>query len=193
MTYEVVHFREAENILRDKNMEQELKVVLDCIDQDLHDRIYRLTILKQTLDYLGWRDNGDIPILEGRRYAYKGMRNRVAIEASLTNYEAILDALFRLQIGYDKGEIDLGIVLLTAQRSSRSPLGDNRELVKKEVESLYPTISLPVVIALMDMGTPQCISAENGGFEEKEKARTEGHLDAENGESQEKEVSSDDE
>ncbi len=73
--------------------------------------------------------------------------------------------MFRLQIGFDKGEIDLGIVLLNAQRSSRSPLGNNRELVQKEVESLYPTISLPVVIALMDLGTPQCISA-NGGSEE---------------------------
>ncbi len=166
MTYEVVHFRNAEEILREKKMEQELKDVLDCIDQDLHDRIYRGTILKQTLDYLGWRENGDVPILEGRRYSYKGMRNRVAIEAALTNYEAILDALFRLQIGFDKGEIDLGIVLLNAQRSSRSPLGNNRELVQKEVESLYPTISLPVTIALMDLGTPQCISAENGGSEE---------------------------
>ena len=52
MTYDVVRFRNAEEILREKKMEQELKDVLDCIDQDLHDRIYRIVsnrLLKKAL------------------------------------------------------------------------------------------------------------------------------------------------
>ncbi|MCK5681340.1 hypothetical protein KAI46_11075, partial [bacterium] len=41
-----------------------------------------------------------------------------------------------------------------------SPLGDSIELVKSEIEELYPTISLPVVVALFDVVVPD-YSADN--------------------------------
>jgi hypothetical protein len=50
--------------------------------------------------------------------------------------------------------IDMGIVLVNAQRAEKSPLGNTKELVEKEIEMLYPTISLPVSIALFDLGKP---------------------------------------
>jgi len=78
----------------------------------------------------------------------------VAIDGSFSSYEYIQDALLRLQVGFDKKKIETGIVLLTAQRSEKSPLGSTRELVEQEIQDLYPTISMPVIIALFDLGKP---------------------------------------
>ncbi len=84
------------------------------------------------------------------------------------------NSLFRLQIGFDKGRFDMGILLLNQFRSEKSPLGNNIKLVKQEVEALFPTISMPVSIVLFDLSKPQCLdpdpvspsakSAVNGGF-----------------------------
>ena len=61
-------------------------------------------------------------------------------------YEYIQNALLKLQVGFDKKKIDMGIVMVTAQRSKKSKLGSTKDLVAKEIELLYPTISLPVTI-----------------------------------------------
>jgi hypothetical protein len=53
-----------------------------------------------------------------------------------------------------KGRIETGILMLTSERSEKSKLGNSVELAKAEVEQLYPTISMPVTIALFDLGTP---------------------------------------
>ena len=60
----------------------------------------------------------------------------------------------RLQVGFDKGLIETGILMLTAARSEKSSYGTSRELAEAEVELLYPTISMPVSIALFDLGAP---------------------------------------
>ncbi len=44
--------------------------------------------------------------------------------------------------------------MLTAARSEKSSYGTSRELAEAEVELLYPTISMPVSIALFDLGAP---------------------------------------
>ena len=58
-------------------------------------------------------------------------------------------------IEFDKGRIETGILMLTSERSEKSRLGTSIELAKAEVEQLYPTISMPVTIALFDLGTPE--------------------------------------
>ena len=45
--------------------------------------------------------------------------------------------------------------MLTSSRSEKSRLGTSIELAKAEVEQLYPTISMPVTIALFDLGSPE--------------------------------------
>jgi hypothetical protein len=160
MPYEIIHFREAEKIIKSKKMKKEVDTMLKYVDESLYERWYRGTLLKSCLEEMGWRDDDQLNILEGRRYSYKGFFKRIAVEANLTNYEWILDGLFRLQIGFDKGRFDLGLLLLNQFRSEKSPLGNNIELVKQEVESLYPTISMPVSIVLFDLGNPQCLDPE---------------------------------
>jgi hypothetical protein len=67
-------------------------------------------------------------------------------------------------VGFDKGFLDTGLLLLNQHRSEKSPLGNNADLVKAELEDLFPTISMPLSIVLYDLGKPQCIdpNGDNG-------------------------------
>ena len=62
--------------------------------------------------------------------------------------------------------IDTGILMLTAARSEKSSLGTSRDLAIAEVEQLYPTISMPVSIALFDLGAPVISNGEEEGGDE---------------------------
>ena len=108
---------------------------------------------------MGWCD-ANRQILKGRRYLYKGLKKQVAIEGNFASYEYILEGLFRLQVGFDQSRIDTGVLMLTGQRSKKSQLGTTNDLVKTEIEMLYPTISMPVTIALFDLGSP-CLPDDN--------------------------------
>ena len=152
MPFELLHFRDAEKILADMNMEEDLKNTLDYLDTVIYGTSHSAILLKEALKDMGWRENGTLNILDGRRYQYKGLKNRVAIEGFIGAYEIVHDGLFRLQIGFEKGKVDLGILLLNGLRSIDSPFGTTRELVEWEVTELEPTIMIPVAIAVFDVG-----------------------------------------
>ena len=164
MPFEVIHFRGSDKILKDKNLDRDVQVTLEYVDDVLCGAIYRRELFRQALEEMDWRGsgNGDLKILDGRRYMYKGVKRGVALEGNFSAYEFILEGLFRLQIGYDKGMIETGILMLTSHRSEKSSYGTSRELAEAEVEMLYPTISMPVSIALFDLGNP-VISDGQGG------------------------------
>ncbi len=161
MSYEILHFRNANQIIKEKKMTKEVKSVMDYLNDALYGTNHKSELLRQVLTEMNWRQNGDLNILDGRRYFYKGFKNRVAIDGSFSSYEYIQDALLRLQVGFDKKKIDMGIVMVTSQRSDKSKLGTTKELVSKEIEMLHPTISLPVIIVLFDLGRPGEIYQEN--------------------------------
>ena len=155
MSYQIVYFHEAEKIIKASRMTKIVNQTFKGIEQDLVGSSFPGTTLKNTLTDCDWRENLDsLKIIDGRRYQYKGFRKRVAIEANLSFYEFLWEGLLRLQIGFDKGLIDAGILILNGNRSEKSPLGESLDLVKSEIEELYPTISLPVVVALFDVGVP---------------------------------------
>jgi hypothetical protein len=161
MSYELLHFRNANQIIKEKKMTKEVKQVMDYLNDCLYGTQHKSELLRQALAEMNWRQNGDLNILDGRRYYYKGFKNRVAIDGSFSSYEYIQDALLRLQVGFDKKKLDMGIVMVTAQRSEKSKLGTTKDLVSKEIEMLHPTISLPVIIVLFDLGRPGEIYQEN--------------------------------
>ena len=166
MPFEILHFRESDEIIKEKNLERDIKATLSYVDDALYGSIYRGELLRQALDEMDWRENGDgeLKILDGRRYQYKGVKKGVAIEGNFSVYEYILEGLFRLQVGFDKGRIETGVLMLTSMRSEKSSLGKTRDLVQVEVEQLYPTISMPVSIALFNLGPPIISNGtENGG------------------------------
>jgi hypothetical protein len=154
MSFEILHFRGADKILQEKGMEKEITLTMEYLNDCLYGAFKKRELLRQALEEMAWRPNDDLNILDGRRYLYKGFRKRVAMDGSFSSYEYIQDALLRLQLGFDKGKIDMGIVLVTAQRSQKSPLGTTRDLVYQEIELLHPTISLPITVILFDLGVP---------------------------------------
>ena len=166
MPFEILHFRGSDEIIKDKNLEKDVQITLEYLNDALYGSIYRGELLRQALDEMDWRENGngELKILDGRRYMYKGVKRKVALEGNFSVYEYILEGLFRLQVGFDKGRIDTGILMLTSFRSEKSSYGSSRDLAGAEVEMLYPTISMPVSIALFDLGSPIISNGtENGG------------------------------
>jgi hypothetical protein len=152
MPFEMFHVRGSDKIIKDKNLEKDVQVTLEYVDDALYGSIYRRELLRQALDEMDWRENGTLNILDGRRYQYKGFKRGVAIEGNFSVYEYILEGLFRLQVGFDHGKVETGILMLTSQRSEKSSYGSSRELAQAEIEMLYPSISLPVSVALFDLG-----------------------------------------
>ena len=166
MSFEILHFRGSDKIIKEKNLERDINATLAYVYDALYGSIYRGELLRQALDEMDWRENGngELKILDGRRYMYKGVKRGVAIEGNFSAYEYILEGLFRLQVGFDKGQIETGILMLTSMRSEKSSYGSSRDLAEAEVEMLYPTISMPVSIALFDLGPPIISNdTEDGG------------------------------
>jgi len=162
MSFELLHFRDAEKILKKKKLTQSVISTMQYLSDALHGTLFRGELLRQALTEMDWRHE-PLNILNGRRYQYKGLRQKVAIDGSFSSYEYIQDALLRLQVGFDKQRVEVGIVLLTSQRSEKSPLGSTKDLVEQEIKDLFPTISLPVCIALFDLGGPGIYTDEAEG------------------------------
>ena len=160
MPFEILHFRESDQILQEKGLKPDFLATMEYLDYVLYGSLYRSELLREALAEMGWRENGTLKFLEGRRYQFKGYRRQVAIEANLSFYEFILEGLFRLQLALDKGLIEAGVLILTAKRSEKSPYGTTAKMVGEDIELLHPTISLPVSVVLFDLGRPW-IEAEN--------------------------------
>jgi len=151
---EIIHFRGADKILKSKNLQEDVQLTMEYVGDVLKGTVHRRELLREALDDMDWREDGTLNFLDGRRYQYKGFKRGVAIEGNFSAYEFILEGLFRLQVGFDKGIVECGILMLTSQRSEKSSYGTSRELAAAEVDMLYPTISMPVSICLFDLGPP---------------------------------------
>ena len=163
MPFEIVYFRDSDKIIRKKKLDRDVKVTLNYLSDVLQGTIQRGELLRQALDKMGWRENGSLNILDGRRYQFKGFKKGIALEGSFSSFEYLLTGLARLQVGFDKKLIDAGILMLTSTRSEKSSLGTSRDLAASEVEAFYPTISMPVAIALFDLGAPVISDGEEEG------------------------------
>jgi len=159
---EILHFRDSEKILNEKNMMHDVKMTLEYLEDVLTGVQFKGELFRQALDDAGWRENGTLNILKGRRYMYKGFKKNVAIDGNFSAYEFILEGLLRLQIGYDQGMLETGVLVLTSKRSEKSPYGSTSKMVRQEIEMLYPTISMPVTIALFDLSEPDVSKYEGG-------------------------------
>ena len=111
---EVIHFRESDKIIKQKDLEADVNITLKYVEAMLHGTLYKRELTIQALKECDWREE-DLSIIDGRRYQYKGFKKGVAIEGNFASYEYILEGLFRLQIGFDKGRVETGILMLTSR------------------------------------------------------------------------------
>jgi hypothetical protein len=162
MPFELIHFRDADKILKSKKLERDVQATLEYVSDCLYGTLHRGELFRQALEEMEWRKNDEaLIILDGRRYRFKGFKKGVAIEGSFAAYEFILEGLIRLQIAFDKKKIDSGILLLTSLRSEKTPYGSTRKMLEEDIQNLHPSIALPVSVALFDLGSP-VIPQENG-------------------------------
>jgi len=152
---EILHFRDSDKVLKKNKMLKDVQTTMEYIDDVMAGTLYKRELLKMALDETDWiRDADALRILENRRYQYKGFKRGIAMDGNLSSYEYLLEGLLRLQIGFDQKRIDAGVLMLTSKRSEKSPYGNSADMVKEELELLFPTISLPVCICLIDTGEP---------------------------------------
>ena len=151
MSFELLHFRESDKILKQKKMMEDVMKTLEYLDTVLYVAPNKGELLKQALKDMQWREDGTLNILENRRYQHRGFKNRIAVEGYIGTFEN-LEGIFRLQVAFDKQKIDTGILLMNSLRSFDSPFGSSRDLVEWEMEQLEPTIFMPVSVALFDLG-----------------------------------------
>ncbi len=90
MPYEMLYFRGSDEIIRNKNLEKDLQITLEYVNDALYGSIYRRELLRQSLEEMGWRENGTLNILDGRRYQYKGFKKGVALEKVYSEFERII-------------------------------------------------------------------------------------------------------
>jgi hypothetical protein len=161
--FEILHFRGSEEILKEKNLLNDIQATMQYVDDVLTGALYKRELLRMALEEMDWTQDADfMRIIEGRRYMYKGVKRGVAIDGNISAYEYILEGMVRLQLGYDKQRIDAGILLINSKRSDKSPFGTTADLIKMEIETLYPTIHLPVFVCLFNTGDPIIFDDEGG-------------------------------
>ncbi len=151
MSFQIHHFHGAEKVLEDKGMLEDVYHMVEYLDSVLTGAEQYGPLLKQGLSEEGWRTDGTLGILPGRKYQYRGFKYRIGIEGNLTAYEYILEGLFRLQIGYSLARIDSGVLLLNTIRGDKTPYGSTEELLTNEMELLESVITLPVSVVLFDL------------------------------------------
>lgn len=163
--FEILHFRGAEEILKEKGLLSDVQATMQYVDDVLAGSLYKRELLRIAMEEMDWAKDADaMRIIEGRRYMYKGVKRGIAIDGNISAYEYILEGLVRLQIGYDKQRIDAGILLVNSKRSDKSPFGTTADLIKVEIETLYPTISLPVSVCLISTGEPVLFDEEGNAY-----------------------------
>ena len=137
--FEILHFRGSDEILKQKRLLKDVQVTMEYIDDVLTGSLYKRELLRMALEEMDWTQDADfMRIIEGRRYMYKGVKRGVAIDGNISAYEYILEGMVRLQLGYDKQRIDAGIQIVNSKRSDKSPFGSTADLIKMEIETLYP-------------------------------------------------------
>jgi hypothetical protein len=70
MPFELIHFRDSEKIIRKKKLTGDVKATLEYVHDALQGTIQRGELMRQALSEMGWRENGSLSILDGRRYQF---------------------------------------------------------------------------------------------------------------------------
>ena len=127
MEFQLIHFRDAEKIIEEKAMVSDVAMTMEYVFNTLQGSLYRGELLRMALDEMGWRENGALNVLPGRRYQYKGFKRGVAIDGSFAAYEYIIEGLMRLQIGFDKGNARIRYLDADRQTQRKQSLWRYRE------------------------------------------------------------------
>lgn len=63
MSFEILHFRGAQQILEEKDMVKDLTNTLTYLDDVLYGAAQKRELLRQALDEMGWRKNRSLEVI----------------------------------------------------------------------------------------------------------------------------------
>jgi len=86
---EILHFRDSDRILKEKNMMHDVQTTLEYLADVLTGVQFKGELFRQALDEMGWRQDGTLNIIKGRRYMYKGFKKNVAIEGNFSAWRKV--------------------------------------------------------------------------------------------------------
>jgi hypothetical protein len=79
MDFQLIHFRDSDKIFETKAMISDVAMTMEYVFSALKGSLYRGELLRLALEEMGWRYNGSLNIIAGRRYQYKGFKRNVAM------------------------------------------------------------------------------------------------------------------
>ena len=154
MSFQVFHFHDSERIFRNRSMISDVAMTTQHVFNALNAPIDQGKPLRIALDEMGWHQGDTWNIIAGHHFQFEGFKNAVALKVSLISYEFILEDLAHLQLAFDKGMIDAGLLLLTTWQMPICDRQDWKTVLTKDMDALSPTISLPVSVCLYEL--PEC-------------------------------------
>ena len=72
--FELVHFRGAEKIIKEKKMANGVKQLMEYLHDCLFGTRYKGELMRQALKEMDWRQNGDLNILDGQTILLQGFQ-----------------------------------------------------------------------------------------------------------------------
>ena len=77
MSFELLHFRDSEKILKSKKLEKDVQATLGYVDDCLYGTLHRGELLRQALDEMEWRRNDEaLIILDRTPVQVQGLQER---------------------------------------------------------------------------------------------------------------------
>ena len=141
-------FGNVQETLKAKKLDSNLESLLEELHEGWLQGQGGTEFQKKILQKHGWQTEKPVGI-PGRRYAYDGFRNGVAIEIEWSQVERVLSDLLKLQYGFIKGDLELGIIITIGDRSKQSPIDEAESGGEKEVEEMTKEIiSIPILLVV---------------------------------------------
>ena len=83
--FEILHFRGSDEILKEKRLLNDVQVTMQYIDDVLAGSLYKRELLRMALEEMDWTtSSAAMRIIDNRRYTYKGLKRRVAIDGNIS-------------------------------------------------------------------------------------------------------------
>ena len=150
MDFKLYHFHGSDKIFKNRAMISDVAMTVEHVFNVLKGNLFPDNLLRIALDEMGWHKGSTWNIVAGHHYQFEGFKNGVGLEECLGACGCIVEGLVNLQVAYDKGQIDGGLLLLSVSGIPECNGDDAETILIRDVNSLGPTISLPVSVCLYD-------------------------------------------
>ena len=151
MHFQLFHFHGSDKILEQKIMVCDVAMTVEHVFNALNGRQPSDPLVRVALGEMGWhKENTNLGAEHNCRF--EGLKNGVGLEVCLDAYGSLVQGLVNLQMAFDQGQIDVGILLLSARGIPERDSENLKIVLTRDMDALASIISLPVTVSLYDLG-----------------------------------------